>query len=449
MARRLVRCWWLLAVALTHACGDSAETDAKDEAASRPSPVDAALAVPRPQDPAPSRLGDPVASAAAAPSWAAGDYAPMLQGEVAEALWAATDATASAAAIDRELVVCQADEGPGDAAPSPFRRVSVRWGEDHELDATLERGRRRAYFGVPLLSLTSGAVLQMTLTGSDDARELSTSFARTPLKLRTGALSVECRVVPAKARDEAVLDALWKTDKKLAALAVTSTEDLGDGTSIERAGTLAERTLSDAAALVGWDDPRVVRRRTRIREIQASAGHALAAERAEDVLQPVGEWVRLGTSFSARVDEMTCEFDAGAEAPADAPPYTCRITVSIQNGEDEAMDLRGWRHDELRLGEVTLQAQDGVGRGCQLSVDDEAAPIAANSAGTVRLTITPPYSATDADPGLRATVPVRLEWSRRRRAKIARRLAGRDKTRRSALPRPEACNGPAPPPACG
>ena len=436
----------LVALALLLACNRDGEAEPAATPAPAPTnPVDAALAVPRPTDAAPARLGRPEDSAAEAPIWARGGYAPLLVDDDADAMWKATSDEPSADPIDRELLACELDRGPGDERHDWYSHVRVALADDLEISGSLRGRTRRLHFGIPLVSLAPGQTL--TIEIGDAAHELP--FRGRPLRASDSGVALECRVVPAAARDEAVLDVLWKTDRKLASLSATSVDDLGEAEEVERAVRKAEETLTAAAALVGWDDPRVRKRRERAREVEARGVGKVVVELADVRAEDVGGWVRIGPKFSARVDDMKCELPVDEGEGVPDPAYACEITLTVQNGDRDPFELGGARGTSLYFGPLRMSALDATGRDSELEVSVDAGKVAADSAGQIRITATPAWvrDETSRPP----TIPVRLQWNGKRRSgRLFRRMSGNaDKPKISSLPRPPACTGASPPQACG
>lgn len=447
--------------------GESAPESAPAKAAVHDNPVQAAAAVPRPTDVGPARLGRPVDSAKAAPIWALDGYAPLLVGDEAEAMWKATAATPAPGSIDRELLACEVDRAEASGRHPRATHVRVTFGGDPDPHALGGFGRRRdgdddpprasgdvtgrtrkVHFAIPLVSLNPADQLQLSI--GDE--ELRIPFAGVPIVHLASTLGVQCRVVPAAARDEAVLDALWKTDRKLASLSATAVEDLGGARDIERAMRKAEQTLVPVAAMVGWDDARVRKRLDRVREVETKATGQLVVQLADVEAASAGGWVRIGPKFSARVDAMACEF--GSPDDGHVPAYACEITMTIQNGFHDAMDLTDQSGSWLRLQDIELAAHDAAGREIILAVHTDPAVIDADSAGQLTVTARPAYRSH----GTSATIPVRLAWgSTKRSARRMRRIFGgvggrggrATRTGTSILPRPSACRGASPPEPCG
>ncbi|MEJ7729941.1 MAG: hypothetical protein WKG00_12050 [Polyangiaceae bacterium] len=355
-------------------------------------------------DVVPARLGTPAESRAARPWWGLSGYAPQIpqmhllvwsdaplaqkatndelqKRATAAALFNAADGKLrEVGALAGELVAC------GIAVRYAETKASVQWifpipmplpghrTTQADLRATLgygafatpEKPRRRGQdaerndlvlsvdgpensnwmaMTLPLAALKPGDPVTVELIDrgvfTDDAvfPTLRGRYDGTlPMVLSAPGARAECRLVPSAVVDSHLALALRASDETIAWMDTTMTGHLGERVAVSE---LTAR-LTYAAALVGWSDPRVVRRIDRaallLRRIHAET--RAEGEAKVKALPPPSTFVDVAPGgFALRVDELVCGAGAAREASGynvSASSLGCVLRVSVKNLGKEA-----------------------------------------------------------------------------------------------------------------
>ncbi len=361
------------------------------------------------------------ASLRAAPSWfeqprrtlvdRARAYAPACL--KAEALFdAASSAPAKVGPLSSQALACQLDLGKRRLDEHvPFAPLDVVYGD---LSATIgvgpDRRRKpgRVALGrgpedgnkvtvlVPRVDLSPGQVIWIRIVDRDVQFDDLVAVLKVPyegslpLAIDTPAVKGSCRLVPPEAVEAAVTDALVRADERLE---ITRTKARTEVASSNGKGVddwlqpLRER-LGQAAALVGWNDPRVVERVQAADALAAGLTSAFAQRFAAALAGAVGrQWTRLADdqlelrvervvcgrkklrpyralfSFFARMHEDTCVVVLGARNPTDRSLVVDYNTIGPLD-DLTVVDRRGQRKVEHIQGRMQgRRARKLKGRG--------------------------------------------------------------------------------------
>ncbi|MCB9718154.1 MAG: hypothetical protein H6712_30170 [Myxococcales bacterium] len=250
--------------------------------------------------PRPEALGTPASSNAARPSWAPRvAYAPQVANKPA-LLELATATTA-----EQVLLICRVEASISGvdsySRAEPYLRLRLP-GRGRPEVSNRDRGRGELV-SAPVVSLTKGERLEASLAEkdlfSDDplGRVSGTYGGSLPLTFGGRLMTVECRGVPREVVERELEPALRRIDERLARMITNDpprldTVDFGMGPEGPSGTANVQAGLEDAAALVGWDDPRVQARRARLEEVEAAftRGIATQVERAKAVVVEGPPW---------------------------------------------------------------------------------------------------------------------------------------------------------------
>ncbi|MGC4116914.1 MAG: hypothetical protein QM765_20600 [Myxococcales bacterium] len=172
-----------------------------------------------------------------------------------------------------------------------------------------------------------------------------------PIPLSARAMKGDCRLVTREALEAALPEHLKTTDAALAKARKEFRASLADARPQDVDGALsgARRALTGAAALVGWDDPRVASRAARIadldRELSAEWAQVFAA--AKEKATPAKEWAPVADGqLEMRVAGVRCgpalSAYAGMNLPSMRAKDACALNLAVRNKTDRtlAFDFR-------------------------------------------------------------------------------------------------------------
>lgn len=328
----------------------------------------------------PEHLGSPAKSSAALPAWQPRPLRQLLPGQVpyapasedAEGLYDQADPKpAKTGPLRDAALACTVDLGErrfddllpfanpsmvyGDlcavAGPvppgGPVRDVTVHFGADDANTVT---------FLVPLVSLDPGQavsvrLLDIDLQFDDAVDTLKATYRGTlPLSLATRGVKGDCRLVTREALEALLPPHLEATDAALAKARNAFRASLDDRRPMSVDGTLLapQRSLAGAAALVGWDDPRVAARVALIadldRELTAQWAEVFEAARKKASGR---DWATVaGGQLEVRFAGLRCGRELSAYAGMNLPGLrakdACALHVGVRNRTDRplALDFR-------------------------------------------------------------------------------------------------------------
>ncbi len=357
-------------------------------------PPEVAHDVARPTDPPPDLPSTPSGSIAARPHWGPQEtYAPMLAHDESVALFErAAAGPGERLQLEGATLACRLEvtfaERPSTASPHDrAAELDLAFGfganvaatDPHAARGIGSQASRTAFFVVPSVHLREGDAIDVLVNDRDRPLHrdyidrLGAAYTGTVPLLMTGEHThLECRELGDALLAEVVRDRLWSVDDALAEW--TRAE-------IEGSPTAAMHGLAGVAALVGWDDPRVVRRIRRGTEIE----RALRRRGAQEI---AGARARLGKAAAIAVGRRRMEFvvddvrcrDAvlGADRRALVGNETCMIDVTIDGlpsaAAEGASALAAWRWRVL----------DASARPMTVRVLDQPASPAPQAAGELR-----------------------------------------------------------------
>ena len=387
--------------------------------AAAPPPVAPEAPAPADDPLRPEHLGTPAKSAAALPAWQPRPLRQLSPGEVpyapesenAGGLYAKASTTPTKVGPLRDAALaCSVDFGErhfddlipfaspemvkGDicavagipVGKGPLRHVTVAFGPDDANTAT---------FLIPLASLDIGQpvvvrLIDIDLQFDDSIDTLRVPYRGTlPLSLATRGMKGECRHVAREALEAALPPYLAKADaaleKALKDFHPSLTEH--NPASVDAALTGPQGPLAQAAALVGWDDPRVAARVSRIAELdQAFAvewGKVFDAALEKSASK---DWTAVADGqLEVRVAAVRCGKDLSAyramtNLPSERPADACALNVGLRNKTDRSLrvmeplsqlkifDRRGASRD------VRFDGLWRAGRGVDLPFESTLAP---------------------------------------------------------------------------
>lgn len=419
-----------------------------------PPPPPAVVVVPRiapaPTDVESTGRGSPAGSLAQRPPWRNADlgYAPTMSESDAAPLFAAgTTQAEDRPSLAGDLLACRIDVKFEEIKSWSLR--PHKWAAADLLIAigfgpsgATEPGRivtsgtnqsNHAHFVVPAARLAANEVVDIIvndrdrLLGRDFIDRIPLLFAGSTPLLATGAVSaVVCRVVDTAALGPFVHTRLWDVDDAFAQWRVGK-PDIGSGTATCAAPAAVTDALAHLAAMLGWDDPRVVARLDRAASTEVAVMQACAERYAAFVggLESVGVPATLaGTDIGVRVLDGSCGAAAMARLEATSgrsAGSTCMFALEITNRASVPLMLpTGARlHAEWEVG-----AFDARGRELATSGPATAPPPIAGGAtrraelGTGKATTS--ALTFSAAPVLGVAPPVMIEL--RERAGAARRI---------------------------
>jgi hypothetical protein len=248
-----------------------------------------------PVEAVPETLGTPASSLAAAPAFwrkKSSAYAPALESPLT-----IFDA-ASAANAPGVAIACRLSAGryKEDKIMPAFDKADLM------VTATFGEGKGRMTFHalgpedtneidfvLPLLPLAEGKSVAVSLTDRDVfsndnvARFTITHRSAAPLTIRAASVRGECRSVPRAVIEASFQSARTSADNALAEMALERPDITQPSSDVGRPSDgLGAMTyeLQGLAALVGWDDPRVVRRVGRALALRGSQAAEIARQAA-------------------------------------------------------------------------------------------------------------------------------------------------------------------------
>jgi len=338
-------------------------------------------AAPAPAEPPPpERLGKPLTSLAAAPAWWQGPqaldlgqaraYAP--ESPDAGALYQAASAgSAEPGPLDGGALACDLDLGerrfdelvPFASEESTLGDIAALAGvsPDRRKAPALVVGtygpedRNQVVLLLPLARLQVGDTLwirlvDMDVSLHDDVETLRVRYdGKLPLALAGRLAKGTCRLVTRPALEVALARRLGYLDQALEKLAAGARPDFLDGvvTGVEGFLSDARESALGAAALVGWDDPRVLRRVLRLGELEAGAARAYA--QAFEALRASAAgpaWAAAPAGrLEVRVDGLRCGrrqlglARALVAFPEMLPADACALYLSLRNTGAEPLEF--------------------------------------------------------------------------------------------------------------
>ncbi len=341
----------------------------------------------------------PASSAALAPQWpslqtrslpkGAQLYAPASH--QAERLFGEASAEPSKAArIAGVSLACRVDLGERVLdGQAPFGSAKGRLGDLNVFAAALPRAKqplRYVALGVgpedsntavvvaPRCDLGPGAVVHLRVldrdvTFDDQVAAVDLPFTGgLPLRYAARGLVAECRRVEAEDIDRALGPLLEASDRELkgALGALAPADDLASGRPLARRLDAPRRALAEAAALVGWDDPRILPRLQGhlAFEESAAASYRAAFAAKEAAAQGALDWTPLADGqLELRLGPPPCGRSALQPYAAVIPFFkrlpedACALRIGLRNRTDRTVVV-----DYDRLGPLTrlrLQGPDG------------------------------------------------------------------------------------------
>lgn len=316
--------------------------------------------VARPTDPAPEIASTPEGSLAARPHWAAaGGYAPMLAWDEARVLFDRAPSTPrDRPLLDGATLACRIDvtfSERKDWALRPARwssadlylafgfGVGVVATDRHALQAIGPNQSNTSFFVAPSVRLAEGDAIDVLVNDRDRLLDLDyidrlgALYGGTmPMVMAGEYARVECRELDGALLEEVVRERLWQVDDALARWR-RAEADAAPEAVIE--------ALSGVAAVVGWDDARVLRRMDQgaviEREHRRRAAERIAGLRAASggAREPVGLG---GRALAIAVDGVRCGAAELASIEAEtgglAPQERCVVDVVLHNrSRDETL----------------------------------------------------------------------------------------------------------------
>ncbi len=256
-----------------------------------------------PAEPAPAQLGSPAASKAAAPGWwmrwprikQRPEYAPQPHSP-GELFDAADEKPGQLESIADALLACRLEAGkffekkgvqliePGAFAEADLlAAAAVKPASSAPGLVTTARGKEdtnRMFFTVPLAKMARGDALVINVFDRDvmtvkAIEQLTLAFdGATPIRARGERAAAECRVLPRPWLEAQLAEKLKKLDAELETYDDRYHPHLpGRGLTHEIGpaahGDFLRGRIDQAAALVGWDDPRINKRVKRLQAIVA------------------------------------------------------------------------------------------------------------------------------------------------------------------------------------
>ena len=291
----------------------------------------------------PTTPGTPRASAHARPAWAKDiGYAPQLR----DALTVFLAASPTHGDVTRALVVCRIQSfNTMDTFAGDDLRVHVTFPEtpmranDGPEDANL------AFVSAPLASIAKGDVVRFDVWDRDTFGDELITRAQAkydvgPFVLADKGASIECRALRGAALDRQVSDHGERVEREGAVLAARPFDGRRPDWGFP-GGALGDMAASveDVAALVGWADPRTVKR---VESLAAAEG-ALAAKRRqmfEDLHGASGADIDVH-GLHAHFDELACGArKAAVGAISAASPCVAKLT--LRNDGSDPMRFSGY-----------------------------------------------------------------------------------------------------------
>ncbi|UQA56447.1 hypothetical protein [Polyangium aurulentum] len=394
-ARLTVGCLLLVA-------GCRGGSDGKDESRSRRAvptaapqasaapAVEAPKAPPPPPEPVPERLGTPASSQAKRPAWSRyrEDYAP--QPESRDKLF-----NESSGPLQGEQVglVCRlgistenhghSNLGAFDGMADLSAAVSLTQGKEVvKLDALGPEDTKEMWFTVPLVKPEKGAKLRVAsrdrdFLSSEPIESLQATFDGSyPLTAKGRVSQLECRPLGRAVVERHLEIARIAADEAHAVMAAPRPDPLVPSFDVQRPKDQIEGAvrwkLDDMAGLVGWDDPRVVRRVERLVEQQlrmvSELGGATEAMRQKlppsaDGLTPMAEG-----ALAARVTSYACGPDVAKKYNRAVSDRTrdefrarpCVLGIDVVNRTGAPIEVDGSTDTIGPLGDLTMLSPTGA-----------------------------------------------------------------------------------------
>lgn len=336
-------------------------------------------AAPAAPEPRPEHLGTPATSAKAAPAWFETPDRHLARGQIAYApqsddvlalLKAAPEQAAQVGPLRDVALACDLDVGDRNFdGLAPFASEStlaadlcmvagVVSGKEAPRLVSVTVGSDDSNFGsflLPLVSLDPGAALSIRLvdidvTFDDPIETVRVPYKGTlPLKFKGRVAEGECRLVTRDALEAAAGKHLVEADAALAKAAASGTADplASDPVGVDEALARPRGALTAAAALLGWDDPRVAARLAREAEVARALEASWAAAFDEARKGALGrEWAPVaGGALQVRVTAVRCGPGLKAYAGINAfPPFreadACAANLAVRNTGDQQIETR-------------------------------------------------------------------------------------------------------------
>lgn len=256
----------------------AAAPTAQAQASAKPT-VTAPREAPPPPEPVPDKLGSPSSSLAKRPAFAStSSFAP--QPPNSSALYDEAKAPLKANAVGFVCLVSVKpyQDNQQDGFPDLSVNVTIARGKEKwSLSARGHEDQVSMTFAVPLMELEAGdrvgvSILDRDVLFDDAVETLQTTFkGEFPFSAKGKRSELECRPL-----ERSILEKHLGTPKERADIAIGAYDavkpsllgSLGTGVIGEHLVPTAQAALDDMAGLVGWDDPRVLRRLERIDAIR-------------------------------------------------------------------------------------------------------------------------------------------------------------------------------------
>jgi hypothetical protein len=306
-------------------------------------PTTIAVVPEAPKEPRPEVLGTPASSKKARPAWSSdSDYAPQYG-------WELPERVIEAETLSEAMLVCDVDTS-GVSSQDFF-------GGKNEISITLSLGKSsiqgnfkssRVY--APLVSIKSGDSFSLKvydidyLSANDPIEFLKVKYkGKWPITAEGKLVSYRCYAVLREEIEAKYQEHVKVLDKELLALEKIAAPNLFDVTMprIEPFAPTAKQHAETLASLVGWDDPRVVSRVSKINALEAKHKETLlqSIKEVSNTSYPLGQSISRANNFSV-TPNLSCDkknattykkFDDAWLYLSDLKKSTCVIELQIKN----------------------------------------------------------------------------------------------------------------------